>query len=219
MQKAIKKPPKKKAQFPKKEVLKQKPNIKPKNKPRKTIKKPLKKPKKLSKPKKTIKKPQKITKKHSKPKQKPLPKKVVVKKIPKKSVKMIEKKVVNTTSVQKTLPQNRKKSSTQKPHSQPSGKPSYAQQFTTRFASKIRLAIQKHKYYPRVARRTKKEGVVRVCFELTPQKEIENIAILQSSGHKILDKAAIKTIKKARRDFPMPKQRVKIVVPIEYKLR
>ncbi|SMC09152.1 energy transducer TonB [Nitratiruptor tergarcus] len=215
MHKTIKRPPKKKTQFPKKEVLKQKPNIKPKNNPRKIIKKTLKKPKKLLKPKKTIKKPRKITKKHSKPKQKPQLKKVVAKK----SVKKIEKKVVDTTSVQKTLPQNKNKSSTQKPHPQPPRKPSYAEQYTTRFASKIRLAIQKHKYYPRVARRTKKEGIVRVCFELTPQKEIENIEILQSSGHKILDKAAIKTINKARRDFPAPKECVKIIVPIEYKLR
>ena len=82
---------------------------------------------------------------------------------------------------------------------------------------KIKVAIEKNRYYPKIAKRLKKEGVVKIEFVLSAKGEIKDIKIVQKS-HSILNKSAVKTVKKASIYFPKPKKEIKIVVPIEYRL-
>ena len=96
---------------------------------------------------------------------------------------------------------------------------SYQQRYLHNYADRIREAIVRHRYYPRIARRGRKEGVVEVSFELMPGGKLQNLKLVRSSGHKILDRAALETIRRASREFPKPKERVSIRIPIEYRLR
>ena len=103
----------------------------------------------------------------------------------------------------------------------PAKKPakSYQQRFAENSLGRIRDAIVRNVRYPRIARKTKKQGVVEVGFTLLPTKELENLRIVKSSGHRVLDKAAIKSVKRASKEFPAPKERVELRVPIEFRLR
>ncbi len=97
--------------------------------------------------------------------------------------------------------------------------PSYQERYLRTYADHIRQAILRHKFYPRIARKTKKQGVVELYFELTPKKELKHLKVMRSSGHAILDRAAMKCVKEASSEFPAPKECVKVRVPIEYRLR
>jgi len=83
--------------------------------------------------------------------------------------------------------------------------------------SKIYKAIQDAKSYPRMAKKLHLQGRVFVTFTLTSAGRVENIKT--SGAHMILEKSAIKTIKKASRFFPKPKQNININFPMEYMLR
>lgn len=87
-----------------------------------------------------------------------------------------------------------------------------------RFLSEIRDYINRFKHYPRIARMLHKQGVVEVEFKLEQNGDIKDIKIIKSAG-KILDRAALKCIKKASSYFPKPKSEIDIKVPLEYKLK
>ena len=57
-----------------------------------------------------------------------------------------------------------------------------------------------------------------VEFKLSKNGELDNVKVIRSSKHNILDKSAIKTILSAGRDFPRPKNDVIIQIPIQYVL-
>ena len=177
--------------------------------------------KELEKPKKRVKRKKVVRKKVKKVAKKPKKSLKVVKKQPQKSVKKIVKKAASKPIVANQKPQPTPckecvKSSKEVPKPP---KPSYQKQYLQSYAAKIKEAILRHLYYPRIARKTKKQGVVVIRFDLLPSKRVQNITILQSSGHKILDKAAKKTIKEASKEFPVPTEKITIQIPIEYKLR
>ena len=69
----------------------------------------------------------------------------------------------------------------------------------TRYLQTITAHLEKHKFYPRTARRRHIEGDVRVSFNLLSNGNIENLEIL--SGHSSLQKATSKSIYSA---LPMP---------------
>ncbi|NPA82753.1 MAG: TonB family protein, partial [Epsilonproteobacteria bacterium] len=56
-----------------------------------------------------------------------------------------------------------------------------------------------------------------VRFDILPSGEVVNIKTW--GAHKILQRAAKKTIKKASAYFPKPKERVTVTLSIEYRLR
>jgi len=60
----------------------------------------------------------------------------------------------------------------------------------------LKTELAKHFYYPRSAIRRQRQGKVILSFEISSQGFINNIQIKESSGHKILDNAAIHSIKK-----------------------
>ncbi|MRI82869.1 MAG: hypothetical protein C6I00_00425 [Nitratiruptor sp.] len=104
------------------------------------------------------------------------------------------------------------------PPTPPKPAPSYSKHFRATYASAIRAAIMRHRFYPRLARRSRKEGEVLVAFTLTPTGHLQDLRILRSSGHKLLDRAALQAIQRASKEFPRPQEPVSITVPIEYRL-
>lgn len=81
----------------------------------------------------------------------------------------------------------------------------------------IRELIMKNLIYPAPARRMGWKGHLTVSFVICEGGSVENIRIVRSSGHKILDENALSTVKKIQ-PFPKPPVRAEIVIPIEYRL-
>ncbi len=176
--------------------------------------------KKLEKPKKKVKKQhKKLVRKKVKRKVKKVTKKTkkTVKKVTKKITKKAAAKPIISKPKSKPAPCKECVKSSKEAPKPP--KPSYQKRYLQTYALKIKEAIIRHLYYPRIARKTKKQGIVVIRFVLLSTKEVQNITIVQSSGYKILDKAAKKTIKAASKEFPAPTEKITIQIPIEYKLR
>jgi len=79
----------------------------------------------------------------------------------------------------------------------------------------IRAAIERAKSYPPLARRRGLEGTVTAEFTINEKGYPENIRIVRSSGHEILDSAAKKTILRAS---PFPAVKGSLEVPITFRL-
>ncbi|MCE3037829.1 energy transducer TonB [Helicobacter anatolicus] len=94
----------------------------------------------------------------------------------------------------------------------------YNQGISDEFLSKIRIAISNNNPYPRIARIRGLEGEVTVEFILNIDGSLEGLKILQSTAGEILNKTALKAVDTASRYFPIPKQKVRIKVPIIYSL-
>ncbi len=88
------------------------------------------------------------------------------------------------------------------------------------YTSHIRRQIQQHLYYPRIAKRMRIEGVVRVAFRVLKSGQITQIRVINSSK-KLLSKGAIKTLKalslKAIPD-EIREEFLDINIPIEFRL-
>jgi len=80
----------------------------------------------------------------------------------------------------------------------------------------LAAAIERTKYYPRIARERGIEGVAKLRFRLAPSGEVEKIEIVQSSGHEILDHAAIDAVYRAA---PWPHVSGWIEMPMKYFLK
>jgi len=82
----------------------------------------------------------------------------------------------------------------------------------------ISKIIQNNITYPYIARKMGWEGRVVISFILTKEGKINFLTVEKSSGYDVLDKNAIRTIKKVSKYFPLPPHDVKISIPISYKL-
>ena len=67
----------------------------------------------------------------------------------------------------------------------------------------VRLMIERQKRYPAYAKKMGIKGKVTVIFIIRPDGHVSRLRITKSSGHKILDRAAIAAIKNAS-PFPKP---------------
>jgi len=88
------------------------------------------------------------------------------------------------------------------------------------YTSEIRRQIQRHLYYPRIAKRMRMQGVVRVAFRVLKNGKITNIRVI-NSPKKVLSIGAIKTLKSlALKAIPdaLGEVFLDITVPIEFKL-
>lgn len=89
-------------------------------------------------------------------------------------------------------------------------------------AETLRERIEELKRYPPMARMNNWQGKVVLKFVVTEDGTVENLEVVQSSGHAVLDEAAMDTI---RRASPLPlkhelgKPRVTFQFPISYTLR
>ena len=80
----------------------------------------------------------------------------------------------------------------------------------------IERAIERAKTYPLIARKRGIEGTVHVRFLINPRGEPQEIEILKSSGHGILDAATVKVVRKAA---PYPRVDRRVEVPVAYRLK
>jgi protein TonB len=91
------------------------------------------------------------------------------------------------------------------------------------YRSELSAALQRHKNYPRRARRLRQEGTVLLYFVMDRSGRVLDWEIRESSGHKLLDEAVRDMIRKAN---PLPAlpdsvsmQRLALTVPIRFQLR
>ena len=85
----------------------------------------------------------------------------------------------------------------------------------------VRRKIERAKYYPRWARQKGFEGVVLVEFVIGREGKGGDMKIVESSGYKLLDEAALTTLKRASPFSKLPEglgERLKIAIPIVYRL-
>lgn len=79
----------------------------------------------------------------------------------------------------------------------------------------IRKKIMGKKNYPLLAKDNQWTGSVKVSFKINEAGNLDFVKIIKGSGHKILDEAAVKTIKKAS---PLPFYPKVIALSLEYRL-
>jgi protein TonB len=102
-----------------------------------------------------------------------------------------------------------------------SGKDSKAN--AQRYLAALQRAIARHRYYPLEARRRQLEGAATVYFVLLADGRIRDIRITESSGSKLLDKAAVETLTRLGAFEPIPsalgRSEWALRVPIHFSLR
>ena len=74
------------------------------------------------------------------------------------------------------------------------------------FVSQVRSNITKAKYYPRIARKRGFEGKPIVAFSLGGKGELINLLLDLPSDHKVLNDAALETIRRGAPYPPIPDQ-------------
>lgn len=87
------------------------------------------------------------------------------------------------------------------------------------FLSTIHSLIASHNPYPQRARRQRLEGEVVIEFILEISGELTEVKIISTNAKEILQKSALKALYQASKHFPLPSKRLKIQVPILYKLQ
>lgn len=86
----------------------------------------------------------------------------------------------------------------------------------------ISLKIQQHLAYPRIAQTETEQGQSVLQFELTPQGELQNVQVVQSSGMRVLDQAALSAVAASSPiSFPADlhlSQPLKLRLPVRFSL-
>lgn len=95
----------------------------------------------------------------------------------------------------------------------------YSDGVENEFLQAIYRAMLKRHVYPPLAIQRGYEGEVLVKFMIDVTGEISQLEIVKHSPYSLLDKAAIKTVKRACKDFPKPRENVYIEIPIAYNLQ
>ena len=75
-----------------------------------------------------------------------------------------------------------------------------------RFAQIVRRSIESQKRYPLAARKSRIEGRVGIKMTIRRDGQLEMIEIIESSGHTILDIAALESVRRAAPFPPFPKE-------------
>ena len=84
--------------------------------------------------------------------------------------------------------------------------------------------LAKHRTYPPTAKKSKQEGTVMLAFTISRDGTVQKSSIKNSSGHPLLDEAAIRMLKKASPlpaapdDFYPLRDTLPLVMPIEFSL-
>jgi protein TonB len=81
----------------------------------------------------------------------------------------------------------------------------------------IRDLVLKRLTYPPEAKKRGWEGVVLVCFVIRENGTVEQLRVMKSSGHEVLDEHAMKTIRSVR-PYPRPPVKAELIIPIAFKL-
>jgi protein TonB len=84
--------------------------------------------------------------------------------------------------------------------------------------------LSKHRTYPPAAKKSKQQGTVQLAFTMNRQGEVLSSAIKETSGHPLLDNAALRMLEDASPlpavpdDFFPSRQQLPLVMPIEFSL-
>ena len=78
--------------------------------------------------------------------------------------------------------------------------------------------LSRHFFYPPLAIRRGQQGTVALGFEINRQGQINNIHVTQSSGHAILDRAAIQALSRVEKLSSRPQQPHSLQLPVSYRL-
>lgn len=95
----------------------------------------------------------------------------------------------------------------------------YSDGVENEFLQAIYRAISKRVEYPPLALQRGYEGMVLLKFMLDVTGAISQLEVVKHSPYSLLDKAAIKTLKRACKYFPKPDENVYIEIPIVYNLQ
>ena len=87
----------------------------------------------------------------------------------------------------------------------------------TDYINKIREIIQKNTFYPIFAKRMKLQGKVILTITIEKNGQIKSIKIKKPCKYSILNKTALKIVKKSE-PFPPAKEKTKISIPFIFKL-
>ncbi len=90
-----------------------------------------------------------------------------------------------------------------------------------RYLATVRNTIESHKQYPHRARMRRQEGTVKIRFAINASGRAEQVALTDSSGSRILDRATLELLSRLRFEAP-PRELetipVSITVPVNYNL-
>lgn len=89
--------------------------------------------------------------------------------------------------------------------------------YTREHYSYIKELIEKNLSYPPRARKMGWTGRVVVCFQVLKSGRVDKVRIKDSSGHEILDRNVVDTIREVE-PFPRPPEWVELSMPIIYRL-
>jgi len=96
-------------------------------------------------------------------------------------------------------------------------------QLQLQYQSALSAAINRQKFYPRMARRLRQQGVVTVAFTVQADGRIKDIHVVESSGRSLLDKGAVAAIRRVGRFHPFPPalklERMPLRISLNYNLR
>ena len=88
------------------------------------------------------------------------------------------------------------------------------------FANQVRSNITKAKYYPRIARKRGFEGKPIVAFALGNKGQLINLLLAQPSDYKVLNDAALETVRRGAPYPPIPDQlkenSINFKLPVSY---
>lgn len=89
-----------------------------------------------------------------------------------------------------------------------------------KYALELRAFIEKHKFYPRMAKRLKQSGALQLNIVIGENGKFEEVSMAETSPFPILNNAAMKLINKLGKFKPLPARVAKksFVIPIRYKL-
>ena len=88
----------------------------------------------------------------------------------------------------------------------------------------LRQRIERYKIYPRMARRGNQQGTARIFFALDRQGRLTGCRLEQSSGHRLLDQAAMKAVRAGAPYPPLPEEllpqsaEASFVIPVTFVL-
>jgi protein TonB len=90
------------------------------------------------------------------------------------------------------------------------------------YFSSLMAWLNTHKNYPKLAKKNKEQGIVKLKFTVTREGDISNASIHNSSGYQSLDQAAMQMLRAASPVPPIPndlgRSTLTLVIPIEYSL-
>ena len=98
----------------------------------------------------------------------------------------------------------------------------FSDQLEAQYKWELLKAIQANKKYPKRAKKRRQQGLVKVGFVIQGNGEITGVCVIESSGYKLLDQAAMTAVSAIDQFKPIPAQIYRenweFIVPIEYQI-